>query len=91
MALHPNPIAKDCSAGKRACRIYGQDADRFRFLAVKGGNLVYKRTFANARGTREANNMSFARMGIKPLEDTPGRGKFIVNIPQEASYRPHIA
>jgi hypothetical protein len=91
MALHPDAIAKDRTAGKGACRIDGQDAHGFGLLAIKGGYLVYEGTFAHSRGARKAYDMGFARVGIKPLEHNAGRGKFIVDIAQDASYRAYIA
>ena len=67
--VHPDAIAQDGAAGKRATGIHRDNADGFTPAAVFFGQLVGQSAFAGPGRSGNTNDISMSRMGIKCLHD----------------------
>jgi len=91
MALHADAVAQDGAPAEGTGGIDRQNADTGTIPPKKRGNLVYERALTDSRGTREANHVSPAGMGVERSEDVSGTGDLIVNITKEARCRPQVS
>ena len=81
--LHPDPVAEDGAAGKRARRIDRDDPDRLSAFPQVRGDPVDEGRLSRARRPRDTEDVGASRVPIQFLQGPDRRRDFVVQVPHQ--------
>ena len=91
VALHPNAVAQDCSSGKRAGGIDGNDADSLLLGAIVAGQPIDERAFSRTRRPGHSNPQRMAGERETGRQDGRSSGCIVFHQRNGTSQGAHIS